>query len=502
MSMLARLKSLLSGNMEAHSSGHQQIEIITRSDGLTSAGPPSFIAPWVSSFTRTLQCSDGTDLPIRTTSSLITGTSAHKKEVLIRQIASAIRDGYTPIVLSASGQQSEVFNVLRTIYDESAINYISETVNSGCYDPFGNLPQRFIIEFFYQMVSILQQQTTNGMLIRNYISTCVSVFFANLSSVGRLITGELNHMRLMQEIQLLYQNNMITEQERIQLESTANSAQSVSVTVFSVIQDYLYKLRGVSASKPTIQLHTVQTPRITILNSHGQNLRQLQTIVTTNVARYDLSVINERKCIFLQVDNEAARDLNDKPIEQCFQWYISKTLQMEINAKPDIRDRRILLILDNVSSIMLNWFWWLIDLPNCILLLNYDDFYSKVADSQERRQQLISKMERIYFFSVIDEQSASWASRTFGTHTVPKMVVTDQPYRHWIDIIIKPKAYAHDEVERPWFSTHEIQHLGNSGIVYSKVDKIFKPCYRENGETYEDKSYKGRHVNFCSFSFR
>lgn len=502
MSVLTKIKSLLSGNVQAQSSGRQQIRIIKRNDGLTSAGPPSLIAPWVSSFTRTLQCSDGTDLPIRTTPSLVTGTSAHKKEILTRQIASAIRDGYTPIVLSANGQQSEVFNVLRTIYHESAINYISETINSGCYDPFGNLPQSIIIDFFYQMVSILQQQSTNGMLIRNYISTCVRVFFANLNSVGRLITGELNHMRLMQEIQLLYQNNMITEPERIQLESTANSAQSVSVTVLSVIQDYLYKLHGVSASKPTIQLHTVQTPHIKILNSHGQNLRQLQPSVMTDVARYDLSVINERKCILLQVDNEAPRDLNNIPIEQCFQWYISKTLQMEINAKPEIRNGRILLILDNLSSIMLNWFWWLIDLPNCILLLNYDDFYSKLADSQERRQQLISKMERIYFFSVIDEQSASWASRTFGTHTVPKVVVTYQPYRQWIDLLIKPKAYAHDEVEKPWFSTHEIQHLGNSGIVYSKDDKIFKPCYRENGETYEDKSYKGRHVNFCTFSFR
>lgn len=501
MSFLTKIKSLLSGNVRAHSSGRQQIEIIHRSDGLTSAGTSPFIAPWVSSFTRTLKCSDGTDLPIRTTPSLITGTSEYKKEILTRQIASAIRDGYTPIVLSANGQQSDVFDVLRTIYHESAINYISETINSGCYDPFGNLPQGFIIEFFYQMVTMLQQQPTNGMLIRNYISICVRVFFFNPNSVGRLIAGELNHMRLMQEIQLLYQNNRITEQERIQLEGTANSAQSVSVLVFSVIQDYLYKLRGVSVSKPTIQLHSVQTPRIKILNSHGQNLRQLQPIVTTNVARYDLSVIIERKSIFLQIDNETPRDLNNIPIEQCFQWYISKTLQMETNAKSEIRNGRILLILDNLNSIMLNWFWWLIELPNCILLLNYDDFYSQVADSQDRRQQLISKMERIYFFSVIDEHSASWASRTFGTHTVPKVIVTYQPYRQWIDLLIKPKAYAHDEVEKPWFSTHEIQHLGNDGIVYSKNDKIFKPCYRENGKIYEDKSYKGRYVNFCTFSF-
>lgn len=502
MSLLNKMKSLLSGDSQTLQSDQQQIVFDSRSDGNSAGSIPSFVAPWVSGFTRTLKCSDGTDLPIRTTSSLVTGVSAYKDEILIRQIVSAVCDGFTPIVLSSNGQQSKVFSILRTIYPEFAVNYISKSLNSGCYNPFRNISHRCISEFFYQMVMELQQQPTNGMLVRNYINVCVSVFFSNNNTVGSLINGQLNHMGLLQEIQGLYQRNAITEQNRRQLENTANSAQSVSVMVFSVIQDYLYKLQQVGVSKPTIQIHNINTPHITILNTDGQSQSLLQSSSTRVVGGYDLSIINEKKCIFLQVDNEVSRNLNDLPNEQCFQWYLSKTLQMEINAKPEIRNSYILLILENISSIMLNWFWWLIDLPNCVLLLNYDDFYSKVADSQERRQQLIGKMDRIYFFSVMDEQSAGWASRIFGSHTVPKVVVTDQPCREWIDFFIKPRSYAYDEVEKPWFSTHEIQHLDNNGIVYSKRDKIFKAYYSENGRIYKDKKYRGKRVNFCTFSFR
>lgn len=202
------------------------------------------------------------------------------------------------------------------------------------------------------------------------------------------------------------------------------------------------------------------------------------------------------------MNNEISRNFDHVPNEQCFQWYLSRTMQMDINAKTEIQTERILLIIENINAAILKWFWWLIELPNCVLLLNYEDFYSKIADSEEYRQQLVSKMDRIYFFSVLEEQSAGWASRFFGTHMVPKVVVTDQPYRDWRDIIIRPRTYAHDEVEKPWFSTHEIQHLGNSGIVYSKSDKIFTACYRENGTTYRDKKYRGKRVNFCPFCFR
>lgn len=500
MNLLKRLRTLLNGNCRSWRSNRQKIVINSRSDGLSEMGIPVFVAPWILNFARTLKCIDGTDFPIRTTSSLVTGTSAYKHEILKRQIVSGILDGFTPIVLSNDGQQGEVFNILRTIYPECAVNYISEYVNSGYYNPFGHIPNHCIVEFFYQMVMDLQQQIVNGMLVRNYIDVCVRVFFCDANTVGRLISGQLNHTGLLQEIQHLYQNNFISEQTKVQLENMANSAQSVSVAVFSMIQDYLYKLRRINVSQPTIQIHSVNSPHITIFDAGGQNLHPHQGLPTN--AEYDLSVINEGKCIFIQVDNKSSGNITNSPCEQCFQWYLSKTLQMEINAKPEIRNGRILLIIENISSTVLDWFWWLIDLPNCVLLLNYEDFYSKVADSQEHRQQLIGKMDRIYFFSVLDEQSAGWASRIFGMHKVPKSVITKSPYRDWTDIFINPKTYTYDEEEQPWFSTHEIQHLGNSGIVYSKRDKVFTAYYCQNGRMYKDKNYTGRHVNFCIFSFK
>lgn len=500
MELLKKLRTLLNGDCQSQRPSQQQIVITGRGDRLSGMGIPAFIAPWISNFARTLKCSDGTDLPIRTTSSLVTGTSAYKDEILTRHIVSGILDGYTPVVLSSDGQQGEVFSILSTIYPEFAVNYISEYVNSGCYNPFVHIPNHCIVELFYQMVMELQQQMVNGMLVRNYIDVCVRVLFCDPNTVGNLITGQINHMGLLQEIQHLYQNNSISEQTRVQLENMANSAQSVSVAVFSVIQDYLYKLRRISAARPTIQIHSVNTPHITILDADGQNLRPHQGLPTN--AGYDLSAIHEGKCIFIQVDNKSSRNSINHPYEQCFQWYLSKTLQMEITAKPEVRNERILLIIENISSTVLDWFWWLIDLPNCVLLLNYEDFYSKVADSQEHRQQLIGKMDRIYFFSVLDEQSAGWASRIFGMHKVPKEVITKSPYRDWTDIFINPRTYTYDEEEQPWFNTHEIQHLGDSGIVYSKRDKVFTACYCQNGRMYKDKNYMGRHVNFCTFSFR
>ncbi len=502
MRLFERVKALLTDDLRSQASGRQQIVISSRSDGLTVSGLPSFVAPWVSNFDSSLKCSDGTNLPVRTTPALITGSSADKDEILIRQIAGAVRSGYTPMVLSSNGRQGDVYRVLRTIYPESAINYISESGDSGCYDPFGVIPCSEVEKLFYQMVTILHPNPGNSMLIRNYINVCVAVMFIDGSVVDRLMAGQLNHMGLIEEICRLYQNGSINDQCRMSLENTANSAQSVSVTVFSVIQDYLYKLHRTSNSGPVIHILNSAEPRITILNPAGGNLSPVQMSAQDIANRYNLSTIIDRKCLFFQLENEPWRSQNNTPCEQCFQWYISKTLQMELHARSDIRDRKILLIIEDMSSVLLDWFWWLIDLPNCVLLLNYGDFYSAIAGSQERRQQLAAKMDRIYFFSVVDEQSASWVSRTFGTHMVPKVVVTNQPYRDWQDIFFPPKSYAHDEVEKPWFSAHEIQHLGDNGIVYSKQDKIFTAYYCENGKMYVDRRYKGQRVNFCTFGFR
>ncbi len=491
MSLFEKMRTLLCGDSQTQ----QQIIISGRSDGNSLMGIPTFVAPWILDYPRKLKCNDGTDLPIRTTSTLVTGESAYKDQIITQQIVCAIRDGYTPVVLSGDGREGEVFKILQTIYPESAINYISET-NSDCYAPFENISHNNIVDFFYQMVMELQQQPGNGMLIKNYINVCVKVFFLSKSTVGNLINGQLDHMGLLIEIQRLYQSNMISEQSRRQFESIVNSAQSVSVTVFSVIQDYLCKMKHVFGLKPRIQIYNRNIPHIDILNTNIQNP------LSRGVDGYNFSTINERRIIFVHVENEVSRNLNNLPNEQCFQWYLSKTFQMEINARPEIRNARILLVLENISLVMLNWFWKLIDLPNCVLLLNYDDFYSKIVDSQERRELLISKMERLFFFSVMNEQSAGWVSRMFGEHDVPKVVFTDQPWREWTDILIRPRTYTHDEMEKPWFSTHEIQHLSNNGIVYSKRDKIFKACYLENGKVYIDKKYKGVRVNFCTFSFR
>lgn len=181
---------------------------------------------------------------------------------------------------------------------------------------------------------------------------------------------------------------------------------------------------------------------------------------------------------------------------------MARTLKLEIESKLELKNRAIMVIIDDLSDAVLDWFWWTVSLPNSVKLIIYDDLYSMLSASQDHRQQLIGMAKTIYFFSVINEESASWASRIFGVHMVPKVVVTNQPIREWTDIIFPPKAYAHDEVEKPWFSSHEIQHLGNMGIVYSKNYKIFKPYYRENGRTYVDQNYKRQKVNFCLFEFR
>lgn len=327
-------------------------------------------------------------------------------------------------------------------------------------------------------------------------------FFSNSNTVANLITGQLDHMRLLREIDNLFTNGEISENTRQQLANTANSAQSVSVLVLSIIQDYIYKLKNITKSKPTIRIRGANSPQIRILGVNGNtqiNLHQ-STNYFDNV--FCLSNVAKGKCFYIELNDEVSRNSRNSLNEQCFQWYIARTLRLEIESKMEMRNKPLLVIIDDLGDTMLNWFWWMVNLPNSIKLINYDDLYSKLSASQDHRQQLIGMAETIYFFSVINEESATWASRTFGMHMVPKTVVTKQPYREWVDFIFPPKSYAHDEVEKPWFSSHEIQHLGNMGIVYSRRHKIFKPYYRENGRTYVDQNYKKQKVNFCLFEFR
>lgn len=520
MSLKSKLKKLFGGsdgNNRRPSSGNSQIMITTRTDGLTASGLPQFISPAVKEVPNTIMCNEGTTLRFPPLSSLITGTSSHGEYVLQMQIACAICNGYTPIVLSSNGQRGEAHSVLRTIYYPSAINYISDSTESGFYDPFGGVAHNRIEEFFFLLVNMSQQQPPNSLLARNYINVCVRVFFASSTALGGLITGQLNHMRLIQEIR----NLNITEQQKATLLDSANSAQSVSVTVLSVIQDYLFKMQRASTPRPVIQInHTMPTPnapRITIRSNNGQpihpggitilneNYRQPQPVQQVPqpfaVSGFNASAISERKCLFLHVDNELPRVYGNAPNVQSFQGYLSKTLQMEMDARPSVKQNRILLVIEDLSSEMLDCYRWLIDLPNCILLLNYKDYHSKLADAPERRQQLLERIERIFFFSITNDASAQWTSEFFGSRTVPKIVRTDMPPRDFWEMIFRQQSVAHDEQEKPWFSKHEIRHLGDKGIVFSLRDQIFKPCYLEGGATCEDKSYRGR-VNFCTFSFR
>lgn len=516
MGLKSKLKKLLGGNNHSSPLGNNQLVINRRNDGLSNSGLPSFIAHGITTFPKSILCNDGTTLQLYPKSSLITGTSFNRAYVLKMQIASALCQGYTPVVLSSNGKRGEAFRALSDMYHPSAINYISDSNDSGYYDPFGGVSHNRIEEFFFQLVNMFQQQTVNSMLIRNYINVCVNVFFANSNAVGGLITGQLNHMRLIQEIR----NMHIPEQQKTFFEDTANSAQSVSVTVLSVIQDYLFKMQRASTSRPSIQIPSnlsspnapritihgsnVQqgVPRITILNNSNQQVLPVQHTVQPRVSDgFNASAVNERKCFFLEVDNEVPMNFNNTPNVQCFQWYLSKTLQMEMDARPAIKNSRILLIVENISSVQLNWFWWLFDLPNSILTLNYSDFYSKLADASDRRQQLIGRMERIFFFSITDDSSAQWTSDFFGSRTVSKTTHTDLPPRDFWEMFFRQKSITHGEEEKPWFSKHEIRHLGDKGIVFSIRDNSFAPCYLEHGNTYQDKDYYGR-VNFCTFSFK
>lgn len=463
----------------------------------------SSIADWVYSCDNTLKCSDATSMPIEAVNALVTGNSIYKNEILTRQIVAGISNGYIPLVISSSGRNSLLYNVLRTIYDESSINYLSEDYSSKRYNPFCGLTINQITDFFYELVSDFQINQVNGMLVRNYVNVCVAVFFADGNVASELITGQLDHMRLLNEINRLYTLGKITESVRIQFENAANSAQSVSVPVLSVIQDYIYKFRKISNSKPTIKIRNVNTPRIRIFGTNGNSQINVQPSNSgVEEMGFDLSDIKIGNCLYVEVKNDVSRNTRNSLNEQCFQWYLSRTLRMEMEARNELRNRPIMVIIDDLSDTMVNWFWWTINLSNSIRLINYDDFYSKLSASQDYRQQLIGMAETIYFFSVINEESAAWASRTFGSHMVPKVVVTNQPYREWTDVLFPPKSYAYDEVEKPWFSSHEIQHLDNMGIVYSRRHKIFKPYYRENGRTYVDKNYKRQRVNFCLFEFR
>jgi len=439
----------------------QKIVVINRSDGLSAVGLPLHIAPWVSDFTNTLYCGDRTNLPIKTSNTLITGTSAHRKEILERQIADAIRRGYTPVVLSSIGKSSEIYRVLNTIFSEKHIHYIANSYNSNYYLPFFGMPQNQIANFFYQLVTTFDSQAmASSMLVKRYIDVCVKVFFTSSEAVKRLTNGQVDHWGLLNELQSLKDNDRITNQEEIEFRNKAESAQAVSVSVLSVFYDFMHKMQYVSASKP------LQYP-------------------------FNCRKIKNTECLFLQVDNTSSGVSNNAPFAQCFQWYLSKIVETEFQCDIELQNQRILLIVDNLSGLQLRWFSWLFDSPNCVLLFNYDDYYSMLTDSSDLRENFAGRMDRIFFFSHINTSSAEWCSRFIGAHTVKKIGTITQAPRRLTDVIFPVQNITENEVEEAWFKKEEIQRLGNGGIVYCKSDNIFK-----------DRSNRRNYVNFCWFGFK
>lgn len=495
------LSSVNNDTHQISKNDNNQIKIIKRNDGLATTGLPSFINPQIASFSTSLQCGDGTKLNITTASSLVTGVSSYSGEILIKQIASALKSGYAPLVISSSGKTGKIYQALRLVYPESLLHYISDSNDSGSYNPFGLIPHSRISDFFYRIITTSQQYPTNNMLIRNYINVCVRVFFSSNSAIKSLIIGQINHMSLIQEINHLFEQHIITDTERIQLTSLADSSRDVSVTVLSTFQDYVYKMQRANAVKPSIRVRQTNTPKITILSGNSQNVQTINDTIN-NAQTYSAINLAMKECIFINVDNNVMGISPNAPYGQCFQWYLSQTLQTEFDSIDELRQTRILLIVENLSSLQLKWFYWLLAMPNCIVLLDYDDFYSLLADAPDLREQLVGRMDRIFFFSMMNSQSAEWASHFFGNHFVPKDVVTDQPARTFVDLLFTPKSIAHDKEEKPWYNSYEIQHLGDSGIVYCRRDKIFKPLYCENGNLYEDKYYRGQFINFCKFGFK
>lgn len=475
--------------------GEQRITINARSDGLSLSGLPQFIAPQVADYPTGLRCCDGTDLDAQVINTLITGKSSYRGEIISRQLICAVKHGFTPIILSSKGRAGEAYQILRTIYTEEAIHFISDSEDSGIYSPFAGMPEAEIVEFYHKLAMAFQPQPVNQMLVRGYISVCVKIFSISPSAVGRMVSGQFDHMGLLEEIHELQLRGRLSNQESERLQSVADSARSVSVYVLGVIQDYLYKVQHSSARGSTVSYQT-GGPQITILRNNGRS------VLTANDRRkWNAAGLKRRESIFVSLKNYLPGVPSDAASAQCFQWYMSKTLLTEFESMSNEQAVRLLIVVENLGSLPLQWFSWLFDITNSVILFCYEDFYSKLSDAPGLRQQFMGRMNQIFFFSLMDYESAEWASSLFGTHFVAKDVVTDHPPSSLIEIFLPKKSVAHDQERRPWYDPVEIQRLGDSGIVYCQDRHVFKPLYCENGNLYIDRNCRGQKVNFCMFTF-
>ena len=454
MDIISKIKSIVrSSDLSAHRQ-RQQISIINRSDGLTSSGLPSHVNSQIVTYPNTLLCGDGTNLPVKTTNTLLSGSSTNRNEIVYRQIADAIKKGFTPFVLSSQSKSGELYNILRTIYAENALNYIASNDSSDYYLPFLGMSQSRVADFFYQLATTLNPQaTSNSMLFKRYIDVCVKVFYSSSTTVQNLINGNIDHFGLLNEITALRNNNRISPDEEIILHRTADSAQSVSVSVLSIFYDFMYKMRFSFSPKPS------KFP-------------------------FNCTKLTEKKCVYLHIDTLTGVHSN-VPFAQCYQWYLSKTIEAEFLANASLPNQYLLIVVDNLNGTILRWFTWMLEMQSSVSLLIYNDYYSLLTDSNDLRESLAGRMDRVFFFAHINSASAEWCSKFIGERTVLKRSKITPAPSTFTDLIFPRPTIAESESEEAWYKKEEIQRLGNAGIVYCKDDFIFK-----------------KRNNFCQFQFR
>jgi len=430
----------------------QQIVINNRSDGLSLSGLPAHISPEIVNYPKYLLCGDGTKLSVKDAPILVSGISDYRKEILYRQIASAVSHGYTPFVLSSNGRTGEIYSLLRTIYYENDIFLISNDSSSGYYLPFMAMNPFDTADFFYQIaVTINPGLSTNSMLVKQYINVCVAVFCRYSRTVQSLWAGQFDHTTLIEEIRRLGQEGRLNASECSRLITSAEAARSVSIAVLSVFYDVMYQLRNPLSAK-------------------------------TGAFPFNFGKLADQRCVFVSVGNSGGFQQQNL---QCYQWYLSKILEQEYRTKQTLHRQNILLIVENLNSTNLRWFSWVEEISNCQILISYQDFYSLLSDAPDVRERLISKVERIYLFSHMNVTSAEWCSRFIGEHMVTRYTQTTRGATNLSEILFPITDVSQTEETEAWYKKEEIQRLGNAGIVYCRSENVFRG---------------GR--NFCQFSFR
>jgi hypothetical protein len=252
----------------------------------------------------------------------------------------------------------------------------------------------------------------------------------------------MDHLQLLHEISRLRDSNRITLQEESALRGMADSAQSVSVAVLSVFYDFMYTMRH------TFSLKTGKFP-------------------------FNSSCLAGKRPVFLDIEPVAGVPPN-APFAQCYQWYVSSVMEAEFNANPSLASQRLLVIFDNLGSTELQWFLWLLGLPNSVIMLHYDDYHSLLSSSEELREALAARMDRMFIFRHISARSAEWCSNCIGLRSIVRRSTTTRASQSWTDLLFPSRDVHEQEVEEAWFKKEDIQRLGDMGIVYCSEGAVFR----------------------------